>query len=214
MGSHVQEMIHAAAENVPINIQKDDPAEVNEPPFSIRPLLKIYGLAFIGMVIFYLVPTQIPFYLTKLGVSGAQTGIAISALTLMAAIASLQYRRLRQLATASSLFAPTFGLMAIGYVIIGVSNSYVLVMVGLLVAGAGLGLLQPNLATWLVPLVSAAGRGRAFGGLTTALFLGQFLSPIIFRPFNSDANAGNVYLIAVIPLLLLALLFFFYRDDR
>lgn len=161
--------------------------------FSFRPIFPVYVIAFFGMVIFYLVPTQIPFYLDRLGIRGALVGGAISTLTLMAAVASLQYQRLRARFAANLLFAITFVLMAIGYLVIGAAQSYVLVVVGLVIAGAGLGLLQPNLATWLVPLISAEQRGRAFGGLTTSLFLGQFLSPILFQPVPTATNSGLPY---------------------
>lgn len=172
--------------------------------FDFRPILPIYATAFFAMLIFYLVPTQLPFYLDQLGTGGSLVGAAISTLTLIAAIASLQYQRLRLRLSANTLFAATFGLMAIGYAIIGSANAYAIVVLGLIVAGAGLGLLQPNLATWLVPLVSAEKRGSAFGGLTTALFLGQFLSPLTFQLIPVSASTGIDYWVGAVAALLVA----------
>ena len=53
---------------------------------------------------------------------------------------------------------------------------------GLVSAGVGIGTAFPNLYVWLANSAPLAVRGRALGGMNTALFLGQFLSPLISQP--------------------------------
>ncbi|TAG96818.1 MAG: hypothetical protein EAZ09_05290 [Oscillatoriales cyanobacterium] len=59
----------------------------------------------------------------------------------------------------------------------------------------GLGILMPNMTVWLSAAVPEAMRGRALGGLSTAMFLGQFLSPIVTQPFTKIVGLGAVYAI-------------------
>ncbi|MEM8531078.1 MAG: MFS transporter [Chloroflexota bacterium] len=166
-------------------------------------IVPIYLVAFAGMVLFYLVPTQLPFFLETLGVVGASVGTAIAAMTLAAALVSLQFQRIRARLSANLVFALTFGFMAIGYLTISQSAQYGMVIVGLLVAGVGLGMLQPNLAGWLAPLIPASLRGQAFGLLTMSLFLGQFISPVFFQPFNGN----SAFLVGAVVLGLTATIF-------
>lgn len=77
-----------------------------------------------------------------------------------------------------------FGLIGAGYITIGLVSNYALLLVGLAVAGAGLGLLMPNLNLWISSEVSDTARGRALGGSTMFFFLGQFLSPLVSQPLS------------------------------
>ena len=97
--------------------------------------------------------------------------------------------------------------LGIGNVLIGLSTIYVFVVLGLLIAGIGLGLLIPNLNVWLVSTVPASLRGRAVGGLTTSLFLGQFLSPIVIQPVVQQFGLTGAFVVAGIVSLLIALVF-------
>jgi MFS family permease len=64
--------------------------------------------------------------------------------------------------------------MGIGYLLIGQSAVWAQVLVGLAISGMGLGILMPNMSVWLTSAVPDAMLGRALGGLSTAMFLGQF----------------------------------------
>ena len=168
-----------------------------------RQIIPIYLVAFVGMVLFYLVPTQLPFYLETLGVVGTAVGTAIAAMTLSAALVSLQFQRIRARLSLNLVFVVTFALMASGYFIISQAGQYGVIMVGLLIAGAGLGLLQPNLAGWMVPLIPASLRGQAFGFLTMSLFFGQFISPVFFQPFDGN----SAFIVGAVALGLIATVF-------
>src|SRR5438876_467698 len=69
--------------------------------------------------------------------------------------------------------------LGINHIILALTSSYALVVVGLLIGGVGVGVLPPNLIAWVAAIVPAAVRSRAVGGLNAALFLGQFVTPII-----------------------------------
>ena len=56
---------------------------------------------------------------------------------------------------------------------------------------------MPNLNLWTSEIVPAAQRGRALGYVTTAIFLGQFLSPIVTLPVTAaGASLGTLFLLS------------------
>lgn len=149
----------------------------------VRLLAGLCAIAFTGMLAFYMVPTQVPFLIERqVGAGGLATGAALATATLTAACASFVYGRLRARAGHITITALLFAVMGVGYVITGLATSYVTLVAALAVVGIGAGLIMPNLNVWLSAAVPPAVRGRALGGLTTAVFLGQFISPIASQP--------------------------------
>lgn len=154
----------------------------------------IYASALLMQVIFYLIPTQLPFYLKQIADADAtRSGLAIALSTFFSAIASLNYGRIKQHLNFISILAVAFGLMGLGYAGIGLVGTYWLVLGVLVPAGLGLGLLMPNLNVWTSKEVPDDLRGRALGGLTTFFFLGQFLSPIVTQPISERVGLTQTY---------------------
>ena len=87
----------------------------------------------------------------------------------------------------------------------------VFVVLGLAVAGLGLGLVLPNLNRWTVESAAERLRGRALSGITTATFLGQFLSPLVTQPLADATSLATMYLALGGVLLALAVLFALLR---
>lgn len=176
-------------------------------------LALIYGAALVGQIVFYMIPVQLPYYLENLvAASGTQSGIAVATATLFGTVASLLYRRVRSRLGYVQIMTLVFGLMGIGYGIIGFAGTYAVVLVGLAVTGLSLGLLIPNLNTWLTDVAPSATRGRAVGGLTTAIFLGQFLSPVLAQPIINVLSYGAAYAVAGAFMIVLAALLFAARN--
>ena len=186
----------------------------DKPNMPISVLAMIYGVALFYMVSFYLIPVQLPFYLKNLDNSSASAaGLAIAASTLASAIASLRYGMVKERLGYVQIVSLSFGVAAVGYFIIGIASSYNLVLIGLIIAGLGFGLLMPNLNVWLSSIISDALRGRALGGLTTFFFLGQFLSPIISQPITNSVGLNRTYSLTGIALLVVALVFLCLRKQ-
>lgn len=159
----------------------------NKPPrdqdHQINNYLLVYGVAFLGMLFFYVIPTQVPFLLHQTGkLSNAAIGYSISAAILAGALASLQYGRLKSRFSFYQIYALTFTLMGAGYFIIMFVNDFWPILAGLILAGLGTGLLMPNTNLWLITLAPAERRGRMVGLLNMAVYAGQFLSPVILYP--------------------------------
>jgi MFS family permease len=103
--------------------------------------------------------------------------------------------------------------LGIGYSIIGLATSYGVVLLGLAIAGLGLGLLMPNMNVWVASSVPDTLRGRALGGLTTFFFLGQFLSPLFSQPLSQLFGLGKTYLLAGLLLLVLGIVLIGLRQQ-
>lgn len=168
----------------------------------VRLLGFIYGVGLFGMIIFYFIPLQIPFYLKEMiGAGPTASGIAIAASTLFGMVTSLSFGRIHKRMGHVSILGLNFALMAAGYLVIGLADDYMIVLAGLAICGLGMGLMFPNMNVWLTSEVPASMRGRAVGGLTTAVFLGQFLSPVGSQLIDLEllfSSAGAVLLASAI----------------
>jgi MFS family permease len=157
-------------------------------------LIMTYGVALMSQIVFYMIPVQLPFYLQQIANANAsQSGLAIALATLATSISALSYQRLKARFTFTQLYAIAFLLMGIGYLIISFVSRYNLVLVGLAIAGLGVGLLMPNMNVCLTSSTPVALRGRILGGLTTSFFLGQFISPLISQPLSQQVGLGATY---------------------
>ena len=200
--------------NRKLDSQFTDPTSVTKSSMPWGVLAMIYGVALFYMVAFYLIPVQLPFYLQSLGsVSASASGLAIAASTLASSIVSLRYGFVKKRLGFVQIVSLAFGVAAIGYGIIGLAGSYNLVLLGLIIAGLGFGLLMPNLNVWLSSIIPDSLRGKALGGLTTFFFLGQFLSPIVSQPITNSLGLDRTYGFMGIALFIVAAIFIVLRKQ-
>jgi MFS family permease len=160
----------------------------------IKLVLLTYGLGLITQIVFYLIPVQLPFYLQQLFKANAtQSGLAIAVATLMSAIVSLSYRQIKAKLSFITIYGIAFLNLGIGYLLIGLGNIYPIVLLGLAIAGTGLGLIIPNMNLCLTAITPDAMRGTVLSGVTTSIFLGQFLSPLVSQPLSKIVGLGATY---------------------
>lgn len=189
---------------------QDDTAAV--PYRSVAP---IYALAFGGTLLFFIGPVLLPFLLADLGdISNSLIGLALAVSALVGGIVSLLYPRVKQRLSFQGINAVVFLAIGLGSVIIAVSSGYAGILLGLMGVGIGIGLTLPNFNLWLLTVIPSAARGRAVGGLTTAIFLGQFLSPIAIQPIVSQVGFSGAFAAAGGISLLLGVVFLAWTTLR
>lgn len=187
---------------------------LNAARLPLKLLSLIFGTVLLVQVIFFMIPAQLPFYLENLSNANTlQSGLALASFTLFTAVAALMYGKVREKMGITSIVVVAFGLMGIGYVVAGLAGGYGQVLVGLAIGGAGFGLMMPNLNVWLTSVVPEELRGRALGGFTTFVFLGQFISPLLSQPLSQQISLGVTYTLAGGVMLLLALVFAVGKGD-
>jgi MFS family permease len=173
----------------------------------IRFILFVYSVVMGIQIILFLLPMQLPFYLLHvMGASASRSGLAISVTSVAYALASMQYGRVASRLDHVEVLIVAFALVGVGYLLIWSAGGWAIMVLGLLLAGIGQGLLSPNLSVWLADETPPPLRGRVLGGLTTALFLGVFLSPIVGQPMSAAVGfrglclSAGALLLAVVPL--------------
>jgi len=165
----------------------------------------IVVLALINMIAYYMVPVQLPFLLRELGTETASlAGLALAVATLVGAVVSSQYARLKARLSHPAVFALGFAVMGLGFALVAAATGYAIVVVAMAVVGIGMGAALPNYSVWVVGRAPLAVRGRVIGGVITAFFLGQFLSPLVAQPIVDRFSIAGAYGVAAVALLVLA----------
>ena len=142
-----------------------------------------YFIAMISMMMFYMFPAQLPFLLSQSGeISGLLIGIALSMAALTASIVAFGYGYYKPFLSVMTIYILGFLLAAAGFLVVGLTTSYAMAIVGAAISGLGLGAFMPNTTTWLMRITPQRVRGRVFGGFTSTFFFGQFVSPVVVAP--------------------------------
>lgn len=189
------------------------PASQSEPGavegrFPVRHASLVYALGFFTMLIFYFIPTQLPFLAIDLGADSLKyAGFAVVFSQVFASIASANYQRLRTRLGNQQILHFSFACICTGFFILSQSESMIGMFLSMPLIGIGLGFNFPNLTIWLMSRIPATMRGRASGGMSTAIFLGQFTSPFLSQPLVKffglsgafSAAAALMILIVVLP---------------
>ncbi|MFK8083105.1 MAG: MFS transporter [Granulosicoccus sp.] len=164
-------------------------------PFAHAALL--YPLACLSMLMFYFIPTQLPFLALELGADSLKyAGFAIALSQLFATVASANYHRLRARFDNTQILMISYGCMSAGFLLLSTADSLTLIYLCMPLIGVGLGFNFPNLTIWMMSKVPSTMRGRSSGGLTTAVFIGQFLSPILSQPVVNTYDLASAFRLA------------------
>ncbi len=172
----------------------------------------VYIAAFITTVSFYVIPTQLPFFLQKLeGMDGNKMGLALGSLPLAQSISSFLYKRVKSNLTFMSIVSLGFLPMTIGFIIIGLSTTYWQAIAGIMTCGLGVGLLIPNVNLWVVSLAPIKVRGKYVGYLTTAMFVGMFLSPAIIQPIQKAVGMNESFIVLGVAMAILSAMYLLFK---
>ncbi len=157
-------------------------------------LLLLYLLAFVCMIGLFMIPSQTQFFLHEIGIPDpALAGIAVGIFNFSAGVASFGFSQLHRRIGTNAVFSVMFGVVGLGYVLIGRSDTFTDIVIAMAFGGLSMGIFLPNLNLAILSRVSDSARGRALGGATTALFLGQFLSPFYSVPIGVAFGLGFTF---------------------
>ena len=132
---------------------------------------------------FFLMPTQSPFFLLDRGFDSAtMTGIVLGILTMCGGLAAIAYSRLQSRFGYARVLGFAYGLMALGFALLSMKEGAGPIYAGAASIGVGFAIAMPNFVAVALAIVPAYYRGRAGGILTTTIFTGQVISPLISIP--------------------------------
>ena len=180
--------------------------EIQELPKSLLP---IYILAFLLMVIFYILPTQMPFLIMNVfHASGTLAGEIISAAFVFNALGAISFVKLKKRFDFKTIYMIGLSIVAIGFIFIGLVEDVRLFFITSSIMGFGGGVLMTTITAWMLSLAHHSKRVKSSSYLTSALFLGQFSSPILFHPFVSYFGVKHFFI--VIGITIIVTLFFLF----
>ncbi|MGZ5183840.1 MAG: MFS transporter [Caldimonas sp.] len=147
-------------------------------PFPWRRMWPLYLVTVFAATVFYVSIVQAGFVLEALQIRAASlVGIAIALSQVAGLVSALSFRWLARLGTAFVL-ALAFALSGAGLAELAMAESYLGVVLALICAGIGGGLIPPALSTWALSRLDFEHRGRGTGSFMGSFYIGQFISPL------------------------------------
>ncbi|MFJ9387829.1 MFS transporter [Nocardioides sp. NPDC101246] len=178
------------------------------PPLPTRALALPCAVTVVGGIVFYTPIVELPYMLDAAGITAVPTIGAFTALASLAtAGGAYAFGRVSRRGTAT-LLPIAFGLAGTGLVVLGATSWVPVIVLGAVIASAGTGLMLPTLLVWAQSGLSFEQRGRGTGLWTAALFLGEFVCPLLVVAFTGalgglGAAVALVGAIAVVLALLI-----------
>jgi MFS family permease len=148
----------------------------------------IAGITVYGSIFFYTVQIQASTGLAALGLtSPAEIGFLTSIASVGVPLGTLLYSRIGGTRVGLLLLAE-FGMLALGFALMGRSGSVSGFLIGCFINQLGAGMLLPTLLVWSMSVLSFEFRGRGTGFWQSAFALGQFLSPLVVTTTGKAAG--------------------------
>lgn len=145
-------------------------------------------------MIFFLMPTQISFFLEARGYESAvMTGTVLGLLMISGGCSALLYRRAQRAIGSAGIFAVGYAAMALGFLLLSRSASTSSLLMAAALIGAGYALVSPSFVALALDLAPRRSRGMAGGILTASIFIGQFCSPLASTPLIASQGYGALF---------------------
>lgn len=172
-------------------------------------MIIVYILAFIYMLLFFILPTQIPFLLIeKFDASGKMAGTVIATAFFCNALGAIAFSRLKKRLNFVAIYLIGITLIALGFSLVGIINHIYFFFITSPILGFAGGLMMTNVTAWMLSKTSHQKRVKSSGYFTSAIFLGQFLSPIVFHPFLDFLEIQDFFLFIGLSLFLISFIAF------
>ncbi|MHA1440842.1 MAG: MFS transporter [Candidatus Heimdallarchaeota archaeon] len=157
--------------------------------FPVKVGLLSYTLMFLIMTVFYFIPSQFSFYLSRFAIEKEfLIGLAIAASSIASGIVSFFYKYIKKALDTQLIFIINIIFVGTGFFLLSFAPEFWVVILGSAIAGLGWGIFMPNIISWLLLHTPNRLRGRVVGIFTTMLYTGQFVSPLIANSIIPNVN--------------------------
>lgn len=142
-------------------------------------------------------------------------GAVISTAMTFNAIMAFNFGRLKKRLSFCGMYILLFLLIGVGFSAIGIVPSFEYLFFTAALMGSGSGLMMATTNAWLLSRAHQSKRGKAAGALTSALFFGQFCSPLITQPIVRIIGVQHLFSVVGGALLTTAaVLSLLYKFDK
>ena len=171
-------------------------ARVTAPRGALVGLWRIYALGMFLFVGYFMTSIQLSFLLAADGVdSPIQRSLVIAGGVLAGGLCGAAYGTvLARIGGRWTQFLLAT-LLGGGIVLIGLAPSLPVVAIGAILAGGGGGMSPPHIETLLLGRASIEVRARAVSFMFTALYVADFLNPLLVTPLRGVVGIHNAFLI-------------------
>ncbi|UWQ75922.1 MFS transporter [Leisingera sp. M658] len=168
-------------------------------------VIAVSALQMLTNGLFFMMPTQLPFFFASQGLNSAlMTGAGLGLLSLCGGITALLYARFKGALPHAAIFALGYGALALGFAVLAQEGSAALSLAGAMAVGIGYATVSPGFVAITLALAPSGRRGTAGAILTASVFCGQFLSPFASTPAISQWGYGATFGAAAAGLALMA----------
>jgi MFS family permease len=173
-------------------------AEAAQSRLPWRGLLPLLVLALLAGMSLFIVPVQAGYLLNLLGVDAPQQiGMTMGGNQVGVVLGALSFKLIGR-ARPSWLLLLAFVLAGSGGLLMAGADSHGLVSLAVFINGLGIGLMLPTLITRIMAQVDFSQRGRASGLFTSAIFAGEFVSPLVVLTMTAGVPSALPTALAVI----------------
>ena len=162
---------------------------VSDEKFPVTPLLLGYITLFLGSMLFFVMPIKFPYFIAHMDAArilsentALTSGLFLGIMGSAASGMGLFYGRLAWRFQRYKMLAFTFILFGIGYCSLGLATLLVIVTFAVICIGLGNGILMPTILTWIATITPGQFLGRASGGFSVSVNIGQFASALAIVP--------------------------------
>jgi len=110
------------------------------------------------------------------------SGLFLGIMGCAASVIGIFYGRLAWRFNVYTILATTFLFFGIGYCSLGLASSLSVVLLAVIFIGLANGILMPTILTWIAKITPKQFLGRASGGFSVSLNIGQFASTLAIVP--------------------------------
>lgn len=169
--------------------------------------LLIAALAMTTVALFFLMPSQLPFYLDRAGFDSASaTAISLGTLTFVGGCVALLFKRISGQLGLPLTLSVGYLLMFGGFAALAMEATWTFILSGVALIGAGYAFVQPGFLLLALQVAPPKRRGTVSGFVTTGMFLGQVVSPLLLTPFLQSDGFETVFFAVALVLMLIAIL--------
>ena len=200
------------------NKQEDKKEKIGQRSKKSKLLISIFILivAFVNMTMYYMIPLQLPFFLTSFkGVTAGKISFVLSIETLTSAIGGVVYSKISKKIERFGLVGSiSLLLMMLCYIAMSKVRFYSEFFLFVPIYGFGMGLMMPNLTMWLISVNKKSKVGMMMGCFYSALYLGKFSCSILLYVLNTKFginDARTIYFLSSILILIMASLMLLFE---
>ncbi len=173
---------------------------------SVRSILHLYGLLLLLSIGFNVPTLAGPFMMAANGINSASSqGLLLSIFSFCSIISASAFGFAMRYSSTMSVAALAAILMAMGMATMAMASGEMMMELSLAITGLGAGLAAPAIISEILSRAAPEARAKAMGLKVTAIFLAQFVTPLVLHPAQTRFGLPVAVLCMSVLLLLTAL---------